>query len=403
MADEKISELPAGTALDGTELFPVDQAGNTVSVTGDQINTFVQSLIPPGSANGFTASIPPSGGNWNATPVDSGANIQITGHNDAANGGNASVVAGNGTGGGGVGGDAKVQAGTGNGGFGGDASLIAGTDNVGGGGDAHVTGGSSTGADGGAVDIFGGASTAGSGGGITIRGGSGDVGGFVTIEANDGASIGGQLLLKAGTSNGGNGGELIIRAGSSTSGGNGGNVEIDAGSGAGGDGFLLLGTTVAIPAADPMVTGAVWDDGTGLKLSGDTPGTGGGILNAQITVTSAEILDLFNTPIQVIPAPGAGKLIIVDYAFYNGTGAYTQAAGAGLQYGATGDWADNPNAPQNPFINGVFVTSNARPDSGSNNMTADVNQPIMFVALSTNPTVGTTPITLTVQYRIITL
>lgn len=45
MADAKISELSAGTALAGTEPFPAVQSGSTVKITGNQIKTFVGSVL----------------------------------------------------------------------------------------------------------------------------------------------------------------------------------------------------------------------------------------------------------------------------------------------------------------------------------------------------------------------
>ena len=41
MADTKISALPAASALDGTEIYAVDQGGTSVGVTGAQIVTLV--------------------------------------------------------------------------------------------------------------------------------------------------------------------------------------------------------------------------------------------------------------------------------------------------------------------------------------------------------------------------
>lgn len=46
MADVKISALPAASALDGTEEFPVVQSATTKKATGSQMATYVESLFP---------------------------------------------------------------------------------------------------------------------------------------------------------------------------------------------------------------------------------------------------------------------------------------------------------------------------------------------------------------------
>lgn len=45
MADAKISDLSAGTALAGTEVAPFVQSGSTVKITGNQLKTFVGTAL----------------------------------------------------------------------------------------------------------------------------------------------------------------------------------------------------------------------------------------------------------------------------------------------------------------------------------------------------------------------
>jgi hypothetical protein len=55
-------------------------------------------------------------------------------------------------------------------------------------------------------------------------------------------------------------------------------------------------------------------------------------------LTNAQILNLDDTPITIVAAPGAGKIVLVHYAYfsmdYNGTG-YTAGAGEDLALGYT--------------------------------------------------------------------
>ena len=56
-------------------------------------------------------------------------------------------------------------------------------------------------------------------------------------------------------------------------------------------------------------TGISFDISTPGELEINASGGGGTLQHVQRTLTSAEILDLHNTPIELIPAPGAGKMI----------------------------------------------------------------------------------------------
>lgn len=130
------------------------------------------------------------------------------------------------------------------------------------------------------------------------------------------------------------------------------------------------------------------------------------------TFSSAEILALFTTPQEVIPAQGAGALILVDYVTCKqGDSAYTTAGNVGLFYGsdASGDPADFFAASgENPigYANRIgTATGSVGYNSGQGNaqfLQNDVGLGVVLAAASGNPTVGTTPVTVTVQYRVLT-
>jgi hypothetical protein len=54
MADKKISALTAAAALTGTEELPANQAGGTVKMTLDEIQTFIAANIGVASGGTFT-------------------------------------------------------------------------------------------------------------------------------------------------------------------------------------------------------------------------------------------------------------------------------------------------------------------------------------------------------------
>ena len=132
----------------------------------------------------------------------------------------------------------------------------------------------------------------------------------------------------------------------------------------------------------------------GVWLSAD------GIQVASVTLTSAQILALHTTPIQIIPAPGAGKLIVVSSVTYKGTGAYTNAGGSGLVYHGTAIGADESfTAPANPWINGTTLSGRIQTNV---DVTTVIGLAVDVSGVAADPTVGTTPATVTVIYRVMT-
>jgi hypothetical protein len=131
--------------------------------------------------------------------------------------------------------------------------------------------------------------------------------------------------------------------------------------------------------------------------------------SATVTLTSAQVLALNTTPINIIPAPAASSLlVVVDYVLYKGTGAYTQSDGAGLAYHGTTTAADYSYAgTKNPFINGTTLSGGMdvilAAATENLNIGSVAGLGVDIAAITTNPSVGTTPVEVTAYYRVLSL
>lgn len=126
---------------------------------------------------------------------------------------------------------------------------------------------------------------------------------------------------------------------------------------------------------------------------------------AQVVLTSAQILALHTTPINIIPAQGAGTLIIVGSVTYKGTGAYTNAGGSGLVYHGLALAADNSFLlPANPWINGVKFAAGLDLTAAAANVSVQtaLGLGVDISGVAADPTVGVTPATVTATYKVIT-
>lgn len=182
-----------------------------------------------------------------------------------------------------------------------------------------------------------------------------------------------------------------------------------------GAGLLSPGEPVR-EGADP----ATWTNGNpagfqgnGWLVNNSGGGGGGGSTIAKFTITSAQILDLVATPVELLPAPGAGKLTVVDFAFaHNAAGtAYSFDGGAGIVWNG-GVPAPMP-AIQSIDLVGVLsqpdeVTAFGLGDTGTTTTgTPDalcVNQNVAFANQgSTTITLGDTDLVIVMSYHTITI
>lgn len=153
--------------------------------------------------------------------------------------------------------------------------------------------------------------------------------------------------------------------------------------------------STAGPSADPdKVGGDDWNDDH--VLIGDY------LRKATVTLSSADILDLHNTPVTLVAAPGAGKWLVVHRwgTFYKyGTAAYaTDSASPAFVLGNVTYGNDNPwpgvAASSNRISSSVFeLISNA-------DDTDIVNQALTLVANGSIFTDGDGTLTVTVWYTV---
>ena len=126
------------------------------------------------------------------------------------------------------------------------------------------------------------------------------------------------------------------------------------------------------------------------------------VKTVKVSLSSAEILNSFTTPVQLIAAPGVGKSILATrylIIFPNGTTAYATNTSAYIAY-------DTDLGPDQIF--GYFDLTDV---AGSQTMgrAADVtratfeNKGIFFKTATGNPTAGTGDLVVYITYQIITL
>lgn len=126
---------------------------------------------------------------------------------------------------------------------------------------------------------------------------------------------------------------------------------------------------------------------------------------AQVTLSSAQLLALNTSPPVIVPAPGAGKAILVLNCWYSltfGTAQYADASTLGLGYLGVGTpIIENSNA-------GVVIKSAASrvgysAIAGSTSATAAVaNQAVVMISAA-NPTTGDGTAIVAVAYVVVSV
>ena len=151
--------------------------------------------------------------------------------------------------------------------------------------------------------------------------------------------------------------------------------------------WYKCGGTAAMISAATVPTGVtIWDNHTG--SSGLYP-----VQSVSVALTLAQILAAHTTPVSIIPAPGAGNMILVQSATLNliyGSAAYSGGGAAQLSYGtaltypATATWAatdfTNLSANQSDTVAGAAAVA------ASTNF---INKAITYSNAGANFTVGT--------------
>lgn len=128
-----------------------------------------------------------------------------------------------------------------------------------------------------------------------------------------------------------------------------------------------------------------------------------------VQITTAQVLALNTTPIQLVPAPGAG-LVVVPYLMvasmvYNSTTYSTNAAGASLAFGANGAGTAVGLTLTQTFLQSASTSFSVVSASTTaySPLATDVNQPLTLIAASSNPTTGNSDLYVRVYFRVIGL
>lgn len=164
-------------------------------------------------------------------------------------------------------------------------------------------------------------------------------------------------------------------------------------------------TQVQINALTPVVSQIVYNsdlgqiqyyDGTQWQYLASTSDA---VMSVTRTLSSAEILDLFTTPVTLIPAQGANRVIVPNELIYK------------YNYGGTA--YDTNGEP----INILFLGSNQVYRIGDSEIEGSAsiigiespsgvlveNTPLSIQAQTQNPTLGNGTLTITIYYRVITV
>jgi len=120
------------------------------------------------------------------------------------------------------------------------------------------------------------------------------------------------------------------------------------------DGTNWIASTPTYPAAAGTSGNVLTSDGTNWT-SAAAPG--GGLLSVSGTLTNTQVKNLHGTPVQIIAAPGSGKMINLIYGVftmnYGGTNAFTAAASQTIN----AYWGTTVNSGINMTNGGITATS----------------------------------------------
>ena len=131
---------------------------------------------------------------------------------------------------------------------------------------------------------------------------------------------------------------------------------------------------------------------------------------ATVTLTAAQINGMYATPVQILAAQGAGKLILIDSILWDIAFVSAQYASGGAiqaQYGNTVHGAGSPASASiaAATLNGVAASGFIANGSGSAtlNAPATVENTAVFLSNATGPfTTGDSTVTLYIRYRVVT-
>lgn len=134
--------------------------------------------------------------------------------------------------------------------------------------------------------------------------------------------------------------------------------------------------------------------------------TGGSLRVTSVTLTAAQVLAIFTTPITVVPAPGAGLVAVPVYGIFNYTQVTTQYTDGGgalvLQWPGGGGTQMNCSMTTNGFWNQAASRwGYADASRAAVPITSVVNQAVQVKQNTANPTLGDGTVTVTVAYILV--
>lgn len=274
-----------------------------------------------------------------------GGDINLTGgYSNNGNGGNVDISAGSGSA---VGGLVSIRGGEGTA-NGGQVEINGGLGPVGAGGSVSIAGASInlTTVDAGFISAQAGNNAAGNGGSVEFRSGSSDDanGGVLFFSAGEGAVDGGRLEFFSGEGDSGNGGNITFETGQTTT-GNGGDITFTFGTGGTRDGLFFPN----LPTADPGVSGAAWNDGGVLAISGEAGSLWVEIGDVTVSSPVADVTIPFTTGLYSVL-----KIVVSDFlgdvtspTAYGGP--YATVSGYGLTTGS-GEFAQDEYSNMNAEV-----------------------------------------------------
>jgi len=187
---------------------------------------------------------------------------------------------------------------------------------------------------------------------------------------------------------------------------------------------ILVGSAGGAAAA-VAVTGDVTISNSGVTTIGSGAVTGSKIANnavdyaqialdvaatATVTLTAAQIKALYDTPVQLIAAPGSGKLILIDSILWDiafVTTQYTAGGAIQAQYGNSAHGAGSPASASiaAATLNGVAASGYLANGSGAATLNAPatvLNTAVYLSNATQDFASGDSTVTLYVRYRVVT-
>lgn len=154
--------------------------------------------------------------------------------------------------------------------------------------------------------------------------------------------------------------------------------------------------TTQSPASGDLVTGL--QSGVNANFTTDSIS----LYQKKITLTSAEILDLYTTPKTLVAAPGAGKFIRPISIFYKLTynsAAYTTNTQLVVKNGTLSFLTNTTVLIATSDYSGVYMASSAQLGG-----TADfIDTPLILTTNAGNPAAGNSAVDVYISYEVITI